>query len=415
MHTQSPGKIIAQVSDTPFAKIRQNLQSYHDKQVTHIQISPVQSHCSHIGPWFRVYQPYANTISNSLGTKQDLTDLIDAAHKFKIGIIVDIVLHHKTGCPLCNPSAVFFWASRLQNWLWTGLFPSSTKCEEHATRFGIRDWGPPIDWNTQTNIDSSISLLSELLQMGVSGFRFDAAKHIEPSLLSSIVAESIKHSGISNSTHLINYGEVLDGQNSICEEYVIKGDDGNPLLTVSNFPLTFTIQNAFKPWGDLRACVGNQSWFGWQAISIADCHDSQEGDSYKFYDTREGALAVSLLLALGVGTPLIYHTFLDDPMVRAAILFYHSTFGKTSACHHHSSADLLILKRERQSVAIINKKTDFVEWKHFEPGLDDGDYKELQFNFSIKVRDNQVVQWGDNGGPGLKIGPREMLFFVANR
>lgn len=422
---RSQGSLIVQVSDTPWVDIRDRLELLSSEGVTHIQISPVQGtpsklnahvlgHCQHTSAWYRVYQPTGTSISNSLGSKNELEELVRDARKFGIGIVVDVVLHHRTGCPLCNPWVVFSLPSLLKEWLRCTMEAYNLKEKTGTRRFGCIDWGPPQDFENGSVVGEATKFLTELLKIGVSGFRFDAAKHIKPEFVRDITLNAIRDSGIADPSYLLNYSEVMDHQPWICEEYLLSD---HPLLTVTDYPRTFNLLGCFKPGGDLRHVVEDKSWWSWKSICLADSHDSQEGHSYAFFDRREGALAAGLLLAIGCGTPMIYHEFLNDDIVRAGIRFYHLAFGHDSVCSSLSTNELLILHRGDAAFAILNKSNDWIRWDTFlVEGAKEGRYKEMRYNFEASIQrgsdgKNWVSSWGGDGG-GMKIGPRDILYFI---
>lgn len=418
------GKVIVQVSDTPLYTIQELLPSYHQSGVTHIQISPVQGiftralielseHCPHIRAWYRVYQPTGVRVSNSIGNEQSLTELITAAKQYRIGIIVDVVLHHKTGCPLCNPKALFFLPTFLSDWLKSMMAAYNLRERPETRRFGCYDWGPPQNLQDPNVLEETTEFLVGLLEMGVAGFRFDAAKHIKPDILQGILKNAVNRS--KTSSDLYSYSEVLDSQPWVCEEYLLSDD---PIFTVSDYPRTFALMGALSPGGDLRYFLESQhSWWSWKSVCIADSHDSMEGHSYSFYDEREGILAVGILLAIGSGTPMIYHSHLTNSVVSAGIAFYHLTFGEGASCGLNSTPDFLVIRRGDSSFALVNKSFEWMKQEAFQVDcLREGKYIELQYNFSVWIQRGDdgscwISSWGGGKG-GIEIGPRNILYLV---
>lgn len=118
------------------------------------------------------------------------------------------------------------------------------------------------------------------------------------------------------------YGEILDGDKTVCEEYI----HAVPGMKATDFPLTFRLREIFGLHGDIRrACEPSLSWES--SICLADCHDSILGDSYKFDHKDDGILAASFLLARGYGTPLLWHEFLVDSRITAGLKFLHASAG----------------------------------------------------------------------------------------
>jgi hypothetical protein len=71
------GTVIAQLANVAFKDITEQLGQLKSLGITTIQTSPMQQHCIHNSPWYRVYQPTGSTEpGNTLGTKEDIIGLI---------------------------------------------------------------------------------------------------------------------------------------------------------------------------------------------------------------------------------------------------------------------------------------------------------------------------------------------------
>ena len=144
------------------------------------------------GNWWKVYQPVTISVCNNgqtwFGTKEELESLCAKAEEYGIKVIVDVVANHmgnisgwKNSLSDVSPEVGEFWnpdmltdesfwhINDLQVWMSDG--------REDITQGSM---GMP-DLNTG---DSRVQqyfkdYLIELIDCGVDGFRFDAAKHIE--------------------------------------------------------------------------------------------------------------------------------------------------------------------------------------------------------------------------------------------
>jgi len=395
--------IILQVFDVPFKKVRSMLEGVAAIGFTYIQISPVQSHCTHVRAWYRLYQPTGTYIGNSLGSENDLQELFNEAQKIGIKIIVDVVLHHTSGCPICNPRGFLNWAS------------ISTKSffgwKNPASRFNCTDWGPKEAVHTNEVLDKHTRFLKKLIDMGASGFRFDAAKHIPPSYLHSLHRNSgAKHKGI------LCYGEVMDGDYNVCKEYLVDG------FQVADFPITFALVKAMGYGGDIRTTTSDHFSQLPDSIKLAECHDSLLGNSYKFGDKVDGILATCLLLASGQGIPFVYHTQIDHPRILAALRFNQLMYGKTRSFKSESTPNLLFIQRGDYGLAIINKSNEVVTASSLQlAGMKCGVYKELVYgDLAVQVEKGGdghpwVKSWDAQRRGGFFIGPRESLFLVWDK
>ncbi|MGK7941572.1 MAG: alpha-amylase family glycosyl hydrolase [Crocosphaera sp.] len=99
----SPAKadVIYHAFDECFANIKAEVPQIEAAGYSHIQISPPNQTvsrpddaCTSDEYWYIQYQPFDYELGGNLGSKKDLTDLIDAAHTRNIKIIADVVFNH---------------------------------------------------------------------------------------------------------------------------------------------------------------------------------------------------------------------------------------------------------------------------------------------------------------------------------
>lgn len=173
-------------------KISEELDNIKNAGFNTIQISPMQpqkdyyQNQNYKSQWWKLYQPYGFSIAqdnqNVMGTKNDLKNLCSKAKNKGIDIIVDVVANHLAGDDLTKwSSAVQTFESEIYN---NNLNHNSYS--QYADNKSIQNvvWGNIIkapDLKTEdTRVQSRVlSLLKEYIDCGISGFRFDAAKHIE--------------------------------------------------------------------------------------------------------------------------------------------------------------------------------------------------------------------------------------------
>ena len=167
-----------------FKTIEQNIPAIAEAGFTSVQTEPVSAiHAAGNGMkftenWYYVYQPTDTTVGNwVVGSESELKSLCETAHKYGVRIIVDIVANHMTAdYPAiasrwknndyyhhdCNNGNVSDWNNRYQ--------------VTHCKLTGLYDLNT--DGNSTVG-DMMASYLKQLVNDGVDGFRYDAAKHIE--------------------------------------------------------------------------------------------------------------------------------------------------------------------------------------------------------------------------------------------
>lgn len=223
------GSAILHCFDWSYNSIKANLKAIKDAGYTAVQTSPVMpakdynaSWTDQSGQWWKLYQPLDIAVADGnswLGTKAELKSLCDAAEDMGIKVVCDIVANHLadvdgSGNKQSNINSGV--AANLRNntgyWHLNGEWANDDSNRYKVTQGSI---GQP-DLNTG---DSYIqqrykNLLIELVGLGVDGFRFDAAKHIElptdGSYGSQFWPTVINGSQASTSNEIFYYGEVLN-------------------------------------------------------------------------------------------------------------------------------------------------------------------------------------------------------------
>lgn len=155
-----------------------------------IQISPMQPQKDYFGiaswdsTWWKLYQPLGFSIAtknHTLGTKDDLASLVTAADEYGIKIIVDIVANHLAGGDneTLNEDVLEYEPLIYnQNLIRTDNGYASDSSVFQVTRGALGGF-PDLMTESPVVQERVLSLLKEYVDVGVSGFRFDAAKHIE--------------------------------------------------------------------------------------------------------------------------------------------------------------------------------------------------------------------------------------------
>lgn len=174
--------------------IKNNLNDIANAGFKTIQLSPMQPQKDYSGgrwedQWWKLYQPLGFSIAqnnqNILGTKEELQSMCTAAEEKGINVIVDVVANHLAG----GSDKSFDWNVQYfepdiynQN-----LIHQLGNMTEAAGYNGNSEYilkgaiGGFPDLQTESPVVQNRvqSLLKEYIDVGVDGFRFDAAKHIE--------------------------------------------------------------------------------------------------------------------------------------------------------------------------------------------------------------------------------------------
>ncbi len=217
-----------------FKQIKENLPYIAEAGFKSVQTSPVQTPKSSGSAWWAYYQPLSFSIATKspLGTKQDLQDLCEEADNYGISVIVDIVFNHlantkskdyeEDGTPKVSPEVEKYeeYIYQHRNDAENPTFHHNKNATGSGSDTQYYPAGDLPDLNTGHPIvqQRALALLKECIDVGVDGFRFDAAKHIEtptdpdypsdfwPNTL-GVAKEYYKEK--NNNKELYAYGEIL--------------------------------------------------------------------------------------------------------------------------------------------------------------------------------------------------------------
>ncbi len=200
------------------------------------------------------YQPVSYNLDGRMGTREDLRRLIQTCRGYGVRVYIDAVLNHFTGAgndmyKHRNPNGCVQWGNKTssapperqspfythaftyQENPNTGIDPSN---EFPAAAIGTDDFHCDRALNTWTDlfilnngwlvdltdIDTSkdnvrerqAAYLVDMLSIGASGFRFDAAKHISPQDVSAILKKVQTKMGGKLPDDFFVWLEVLTGK-----------------------------------------------------------------------------------------------------------------------------------------------------------------------------------------------------------
>ena len=210
-----------------YNNIKANLADIAEAGYTAVQTSPVQqpkdysaSYHTMSDEWWKMYQPLNLDIAEEgttyLGSPDDLQELCEAADTYGIKVIVDIVANHLANNGTDGGGFSHVNVNVDPDLYYSKYFHSSTSAINYNSRQSITQdhLGMP-DLNTGNSYiqQKVLKLLKDCVDLGVDGFRFDAAKHIEVPTDSSSFASGFWSTVINGikayKDDVYVYGEVL--------------------------------------------------------------------------------------------------------------------------------------------------------------------------------------------------------------
>ena len=172
---------ILSLFDCPLKDVQKLLPIINSQGFNAVQVSPLQpTKDDNSKDWWILYQPLCFDIGNRIGNKEDLYNLCLEAKKYGINIIVDAVINHTANknddealIPHPNVDKELLLNSdcfKERKWVsnWDNRYEVTNYC------IGL----PGLNPNNKIVQEKIINMLNEYIDLGVNGFRFDAAKSI---------------------------------------------------------------------------------------------------------------------------------------------------------------------------------------------------------------------------------------------
>ncbi|KAF0291644.1 Alpha-amylase 1 [Amphibalanus amphitrite] len=287
-----------------------------------VQVSPPNEHVLVTGdggeyphPWWDRYQPVSYRLESRSGSEDQFRDMVARCNAVGVRIYVDAVLNHMAGLGRSGQ----------------GIAGSSFNSDDHdfpAVPYTVDDFNPrskcpSTDGNVNnysdmdnvknctlvglTDLDQSlphtqeriVDYLNRLVDMGVSGFRFDASKHMWPDDL-AVIIDRLNNVGDSKPFIFHEVIDRNDGAVTVQQYY----DIGRP----TEFRYPMKIAWGIKDFNQLSNVVD----YGWgmaesdKAFVFVDNHDTQRGhagnaDVITHQTPKEYKQGVAFMLAYPYG------------------------------------------------------------------------------------------------------------------
>ena len=211
------------------ANIRANLGLIANSGYSAIQLSPMQElkEATINKPydnWWVVYQPISFNINtkadHAVGTKSELIELCNEAHKYGLKVIMDVVCNHtanggtaNTLCAQADPDLLNdpdCWHDyRTNSWDYSDRYNITQYCMA-----GL----PDLNTGNKKVQQKALAMLKEYIDCGVDGFRWDAAKQIETpndvycasDFWPTVINGANEYASSTRGIWLYHYGELLE-------------------------------------------------------------------------------------------------------------------------------------------------------------------------------------------------------------
>lgn len=399
-----------------FTAIKNNMANIAAAGFTSVQTSPINQ-ClvgdngalTFSGHWYYQYQPTAYTIGNyQLGTEAEFKAMCTAADTYGIKIIVDVVANHCTS----DYNSISATIKNISG----GAFHPMTQISDYSNRQQVTQYSllGLYDFNTQnTNVQTFIkSFLTNCLNDGADGFRYDAAKHIELPSDNSSYASNFWPNVLNNSA-VFQYGEILQDSTTPSSTYanymaVTASDYGN------------TIRTAIK---NNNVTVGNILNYGISVdvdklVTWVESHDNYANDSTtsQWMTEEQIALAWGIVAGREAGAPLFFarplggggttadnrfpeknkigtvgSTQFMGPKIKAINLFRNAMNGQNEYLRNpNSSTKVLMIDRGTIGTLIVNTDTSSYTLSSVTTNLANGTYTEKINGSTFTVTNGKI-------------------------
>ncbi|KAG8715176.1 hypothetical protein FRC09_016844 [Ceratobasidium sp. 395] len=276
----------------------------------YVQVSPAAEHITG-SEWSSDYSPVSYTLTSKHGNRAQYQNMVQTCQTAGVGVIQDTIFNHMSGSGIRSGTG----GSTYTHYVYPGIYQY-----QDFHHCGRQPDDNIVDYNNRTEVQTCqldtladlatetewvrsrlASYANDLISLGVTGLRLDAAKHIASNDINNILSRLSKKLYI---TQEVTYDP---GSPILPDEYVKNGD-------VQEFRYTKNIKNAFTTSAGIAGLNGAEK-NGWLGSSVANVfvsnHDTERtGDSLNYKSpSNTYTLAMVFSLSYPYGTPTILSSF----------------------------------------------------------------------------------------------------------
>uniref|UniRef100_A0A914W7E2 Alpha-amylase n=1 Tax=Plectus sambesii TaxID=2011161 RepID=A0A914W7E2_9BILA len=307
-----------------------------------VQVSPPNEHITVVQnndmPWWIRYQPVSYQLSSRSGSSQEFADMVNRCNNVGVRIIVDIVLNHmvgvgqksgQNGVGSSGPSS-FDGTDNIESFPGVPYGSGDTndaRCHHDIDGSDYQNNANNVrecrlvgllDLNQGSSYvqGKMVDYLNSLIDMGVAGFRADAAKHMWPNDLKAIfdATKNLRSDIFGQNQRAFIVQEVIDqgGEATHWDEYILNG-------RYTNFNYGAAVSRAAKGqsnWNGLTTLGPGYGGYGngddHDVLAFIDNHDNQRDDNTAVVTYKDGdryKLAVAYMLAWTYGYPRVMSSY----------------------------------------------------------------------------------------------------------
>lgn len=365
--TNSKDGVILHAFDWSFKTIQSELPNIAAAGYKSVQVSPVQGtkdSSTDSSKWWLMYQPTNQSIGNSqLGTYDDFKSLCSAAKNYGISIIVDVVMNHMAN----NGNQNELDSTVDSSFRDSSLYHNLGQCSDWNNRYDITQQGIGMpDLNTQSSAVQSkaITFLNQCIDAGASGFRFDAAKHIETDIgldanksWAGNYWENVL-GNLHNKSNLFIYGEILqDGTVDNISAY-------ETFMNVTAETYGYNLRNSITS-NNLSGAAGMGGLNSNSCVDYVETHDNYEHSISTNLSNSQRIMAWAIAASRAGATPLFFdrptssignegESLWKDSDVAAINKFHNAMVGQNEYLRWTNNNQTMLIDRGNKGTVIVN-------------------------------------------------------------
>lgn len=395
-----------------------------------VQVSPPQEDILGAQWWTR-YQPVSYSISQSRsGTGAEFIAMVNRCKAAGVDIYVDAVINHMTAGAGTGSNGTPYTKYNYPGLYTQSDFHSSCSVNNYQSAANVQDCELVglADLNTgSTPVQQKIAdYLVGLAQLGVAGFRIDAAKHIQPVELNAILAKVDQTLALHGKPLPYFFAEVIDygGEAVTAHDYFGLGYSSGGAADITEFKFRGVGDKFLHNSGQYLAQLnpngspGNQfSESAWgimpsdKAVVFLENHDTQRSGGISYRDGAIYRLANIWMLAQPYGYPSVMSSYVfdrttqagrdagppatgpvcaasleaattigqwvcehRDPVIANMIAFRHAVAGTPQTNWWGNGANAIAFSRGNMGFVLINGEASALTSQTFATGLVPGKY-----------------------------------------
>lgn len=357
-----------------FNSIAQECEYLGDVGIDWVLVAPPQEHIQG-GEWWVGYQPVSYKLESQLGTQSEFEGMVKDCGEQGVEIYVDAVINHMTG----SSEGLGTAGTEYAKYEYADLY---SKGDFHACEETLD--GQIADWANLTQVQQCellnladlkteaesvqakiVDYLQSLVDLGVTGFRIDAAKHIAVADLQAITSKLPAE---------INYiQEVIPGTpGAEPSDYLGVGD-------IFGFDLAYQLASIFGQQVAFLPDTSTESpWItpSSQTVVMVSNHDTERnGQTLNYSQPAQFEAATALMLALDYGQPMLYSSYafdsfdwapkdeggrtLDAKCAQSSLVYLTNHEAGTWLCQHRMNwvSGMIAFRDETSGKALTNPQT----------------------------------------------------------